>query len=462
VNDAPALTVTLTTSANPSPSGATVTFNASFSGNAGNPTGFVDFLDGRTAIAGCTGVAVTSGATCSTSALGSGDHTIVARYAGDGTYPATDSAPLAQTVQAPAATSVLSLSTTQVDFGGQSMNTTSPARTVTLTNTGNAPLTVSGFTSSDAQFAGTSTCGTLAPGASCTLSLIFTPAVADVPLNATTPVQAALSIASDAASGASSLQLTGTAEKSLVSHYYRTILRRDPDAAGQQFWQGEAARVAQLGADVNEAWYALAMTFYASAEYQALQRDDTGFLTDLYRTFFNREPDADGLSFWLQQLQGGMPRDAALANFMFSTEFANFTRAIFGATAVRPEVNLAMDFYRGAFGRLPDDDGFRYYVGQLRAAQCQGADAVSANAQSMAAAFFASGEYANRQRANAGYASDLYNTFMRRGADLDGITSWIHALDGGTTTRDAMLGQFASSAEFANRVQAVVAAGCAN
>ena len=75
-------------------------------------------------------------------------------------------------------------------------------------------------------------------------------------------------------------------------------------------------------------------------------------MTDLYTTFFNRAPDAGGFADWKGQLAAGMPREVVLASFMFSTEFASFTQAIFGTTATRKEVDTVVDFYRGLLGAL--------------------------------------------------------------------------------------------------------------
>jgi len=44
------------------------------------------------------------------------------------------------------------------------------------------------------------------------------------------------------------------------------IARRAPDGAGQSFWDAEAVRVAGLGANVNEVWFAMAQAFFFSAE----------------------------------------------------------------------------------------------------------------------------------------------------------------------------------------------------
>ncbi len=353
----------------------------------------------------------------------------------------------------------LTLSRTSVDFGGESMGTTSLPRTVTLTNGTNATITVTGITVSDGQFAFTSGCTTLAPGASCSIDVTFKPTPTAGALNSTNPASATLAISTDTA-GTFDVALTGTGEKSLVTHYYESILRREPDAPGKSFWQNEAVRMQSLGANIDEVWYAMAIAFYDSAEYAGLNRDNTGFVTDLYATFFNRAPDSAGLSYWVGQLDNGMPRDSVLISFLFSPEFTSFTQGIFGNTSARAEVDVVGDFYRGILGRLPDNAGFTYWVGQFRTAQCSGAQAVQAAADSESSSFLASPEYANRNRTNAQFVADLYDAFLRRGGDSSGVQYWISQLDSGAMTRDQERAQFVSSPEFSNRVSAIVNQGC--
>jgi len=79
---------------------------------------------------------------------------------------------LSATGVAPAA---VSLSTSSLSFGSQMVATTSAAQTVTLTNTGGASLSLSSFATSQ-PFAQTNNCpAALAGGASCTISVTFTP-----------------------------------------------------------------------------------------------------------------------------------------------------------------------------------------------------------------------------------------------------------------------------------------------
>ena len=69
----------------------------------------------------------------------------------------------------------VTLSPTALNFGNQPLGTTSAPQTVTLTNTGNALLTLDGV-AIIGDFAQSNTCGTtLAPGASCAFAVTFTP-----------------------------------------------------------------------------------------------------------------------------------------------------------------------------------------------------------------------------------------------------------------------------------------------
>ena len=84
------VSMSLTSSANPASPGAFVTLTAGVTGNVGTASGTVTFLDGSTAISGCTSVTLSSGSAACTVGFAAGNHTISAQYSGDGFYsPAT-------------------------------------------------------------------------------------------------------------------------------------------------------------------------------------------------------------------------------------------------------------------------------------------------------------------------------------------------------------------------------------
>ena len=77
----------------------------------------------------------------------------------------------------PANLPVASFSTPTVDFGQVPINTTSASQTVTLTNSGTSPMTVTGVSvAGSTDFTETNNCpATLAASANCTITLAFTP-----------------------------------------------------------------------------------------------------------------------------------------------------------------------------------------------------------------------------------------------------------------------------------------------
>jgi parallel beta-helix repeat protein len=99
-----ATTTTLSSSLNPAPFGASVTFTASAAATSSTMnntlTGTVTFMDGNTLL-GSVSVDASGNAAFATSALTAGDHVITAVYSGDPSFATSTSASLTQTVSAP-------------------------------------------------------------------------------------------------------------------------------------------------------------------------------------------------------------------------------------------------------------------------------------------------------------------------------------------------------------------------
>ena len=98
----------------------------------------------------------------------------------------------------------VTLSPASLTFASQLLNTTSPAQTVTLTNPGVVTVDITSISSNSGAFKETSTCGaTLAPAATCSISVTFTPSLAGTGTGS-------ISIADDAAGSPQVVALTGT------------------------------------------------------------------------------------------------------------------------------------------------------------------------------------------------------------------------------------------------------------
>jgi hypothetical protein len=107
---------------------------------------------------------------------------------------------------------VASLAPVGLTFGSQSLATKSSGQSVTLTNTGNAALTISGISiggTNSSDFSQTNTCGpSLSAGAACAISVFFTP-------SASGTRSGSLSVSDNAAGSPQTVALSGTGAASL-------------------------------------------------------------------------------------------------------------------------------------------------------------------------------------------------------------------------------------------------------
>ena len=149
--------------------------------------------------------------TCGTSIAAGGSCTVSVRFApaatgsraGSLTVTAsgiTNTIPLSGTGVAPGP--ILSPSPASLSFAGTIVGSTSAAQAVTVTNTGTAAATVSGVTASG-DYAQTNTCGSLAVGASCTVTVTFKPTASGTRAGS-------ISIASNANNNPATIALSGS------------------------------------------------------------------------------------------------------------------------------------------------------------------------------------------------------------------------------------------------------------
>lgn len=94
---------------------------------------------------------------------------------------------------------------------------------------------------------------------------------------------------------------------------------------------------------------------------------DLTSLIELYVAFFNRVPDADGLSYWIDQLRGGQSL-VSIGNAFYSAALAN--SAATGYSASMSNEDFIRVIYRNVLGRdNPDQGGLDYWAGLLASGQ---------------------------------------------------------------------------------------------
>ena len=101
-----------------------------------------------------------------------------------------------------------------------------------------------------------------------------------------------------------------------VTRFYTKVLERDPEQDGFTYWVSKLRAQTVTAKDIARA-------FFFSEEFLNKDVDNINYLTLLYRTLLNREPDRSGLNHWLSRLEEGQSRYKILDSFIYSPEFKN-------------------------------------------------------------------------------------------------------------------------------------------
>jgi len=179
---------------------ASVSVTVAPKSGSGQPTGSVSLTSSTGGALGT--LPLSNGAALGNVVFPAGSYTVTAHYSGDANYAPSDSAPVAVTVAGP----VVSLSPVALHFGSQAIGA-SASQTVTLANTGSAPLTgivIAAGGANAPDFSQTNNCpASLAAGSKCSITVTFKPAAAGVR-------SAVLTISDNAAAAPQTVALAGT------------------------------------------------------------------------------------------------------------------------------------------------------------------------------------------------------------------------------------------------------------
>jgi RHS repeat-associated protein len=123
-----------------------------------------------------------------------------------------------------------------------------------------------------------------------------------------------------------------------------------------------------------------------------------------------------------------------------------------------PTSTFVENFYSGALGRATVDPESPQWTATLDQAMAQGFDPLLTQAQSLGNTLFTSTEYANRNRNNTQFVTDLYWAYLQRGPDQGGLDFWVYQLTYNGASRETIRGEFARSLEFQYKVAGVCSA----
>lgn len=231
--------------------------------------------------------------------------------------------------------------------------------------------------------------------------------------------------------------------EAFVSRMYTVALGRPADSSGLEDWSNQLKNHTNDGAG-------LARGFICSAEFINKNLSNEAYIDTLYKTFFDREPDAGGKSNWMNELNGGTSRNEVLAGFVNSEEFANLcdkfsiargTLETNGSSIYNEGVrNFVSRLYTKCLKRKGETLGVEDWTNRINKKQMM--------PEEVAKSFFTSDEFVNKKLYNDEYVETLYQTFMNRPSDSDGKEYWVNRLNSGVSRQEVLEG-FSRSPEFA-------------
>lgn len=129
----------------------------------------------------------------------------------------------------------------------------------------------------------------------------------------------------------------------IIDDLYQRVLGRPADQEGKDYWLGVLAsgvRVEDVG-----------VQFYGSREYFDKMGGPEPFVRALYENLLHREPDGDGLDYWVSMLEGrrALPPDVAEGFYL----------------SIESRMDRVARLYQTILGRGPDRTGQQHWAQQL-------------------------------------------------------------------------------------------------
>lgn len=219
-----------------------------------------------------------------------------------------------------------------------------------------------------------------------------------------------------------------------VERLYSTMLNRASDPDGKQHWftrlkNGDTAAV-------------ISSRFVLSEEMKGLGLSNEEFITRMYHTFMDREPDAEGLAHWKEQMDNGCTSEYLLMKFVASQEFVGICdrcgiqAGTYTPTLYRDQSPNLTAFvsrlYTKALNRKYDSDGLEHWTKSYITK--------TYTLDQIAAKIIFSTEFMGRNLSDEEFVECMYATFFDRHSDPGGKQHWLDILASGGTREDVFSG----------------------
>ncbi len=227
--------------------------------------------------------------------------------------------------------------------------------------------------------------------------------------------------------------------EAFVKRCYNLILNRGADAAGLENW---VSTLMDGSRSASEIIYG----FMYSGEFTGRNLSSGDAVEILYQAMLNRGSDAAGKETWVNKLSDGYDYVDIINGFCGSGEFT----ALCNEYGITPgSVVLDNDYdkvaafvkrcYRLILKRGADEEGLNTWVSNLK----QG----TRTASEIIYGFMYSNEYTGRGMSNSATVEILYRVMLDRGSDAEGKANWLERLGKGETVV-AIINGFCGSQEF--------------
>lgn len=210
----------------------------------------------------------------------------------------------------------------------------------------------------------------------------------------------------------------------LVAQQYRDFLGREGSAGSIDIYATSIEK-----GEHSPAWGVQLLMDCAESDNSA------GAVVRLYQSFFKRDPDMGGFTYWLGKIRGGARVSSVADQFASSSEFTS----TYGAMA---DTDFVETVYQNVLGREADADGKAYWVEQLKARDI--------TRGGLMLQFSESSE--NRRRLRPRVQVILMNAQMlKRMPSSDAVNQKVLYLIAGSTTVEALIDAIRKSSEYAKR-----------
>jgi murein DD-endopeptidase MepM/ murein hydrolase activator NlpD len=152
------------------------------------------------------------------------------------------------------------------------------------------------------------------------------------------------------------------------------------------------------------------------------------YVVQQYADFLGREPDDEALGYYTRVLDSGAHNPDWLIQVLLDSDSCQLT------------AGAVVRLYNAYFGRYPDQSGFDYWVGQLRAGR---------SLTAIANHFADSSEFRRTfgELTDDGFIDTVYQNVLGRSADSGGRDFWMRRLDSGSVSRGRLMIEFSESSE---------------